>query len=364
MIDDLVEKVRADRPDLLDWDKVSVKVIKDPQKPLSVVSELGVVHAGLDKDSAIWRLRDARHSFILKWHFDAMAFRRETANIAFVNQAGQFAPQIHYSDPADGTMLMEDLGDHSLAYVWNSGLMDDYVEWVYEAVALVLAVQGFYRTEHALLRGLYEGLDMELQINLPLAQGLTQTLNEVLQLSRGCRLEARDQARLRTAEEKVNRGIQRHSEEHKDFVLDLASHHIIRKDGRIRVIDLTAPAIGSVLFQFSNIIWHLDERREILRFYLKERDKLGPPYLDHDEFLRMADGLLLLVSVEWIRNYCREIIEGEHSLTDLEGSLLTDYEGPEASNLQAIYRALEPYEEFKETVEVLQGYFSLPLKLG
>ena len=78
----------------------------------------------------------------------------------------------------------------------------------------------------------------------------------------------------------------------------------------------------------------------------------------------MADGLVLLGNVEWIRNYCRDIIEGEHGMTDLSGNRLTDYKGSEDSNLQGIYRALEPYEEFKETVEVLQGYFSLPLKLG
>ena len=119
-----------------------------------------------------------------------------------------------------------------------------------------------------------------------------------------------------------------------------------------------------MLFQFSNVIWHLDEGREILRFYLQERDKLGPPCLDHDEFLRMADGLVLLGNVEWIRNYCRDIIEGEHGMTDLSGNRLTDYKGSEDSNLQGIYRALKPHEEFRETVEILQCYFSLPLKFG
>ena len=74
---ELIRTVSAAQPDLLAWDRLSVRVIKDPARPLSVVSDLGVPHGGLEKDSAVYRLSDGAASFIVKRHLDPVMFRRE-----------------------------------------------------------------------------------------------------------------------------------------------------------------------------------------------------------------------------------------------------------------------------------------------
>ncbi len=51
------QKIRSVCPDLLDWENLEVQTIKDPSAPLSVVSSLGVIHAGVEEGSAIHRLR-------------------------------------------------------------------------------------------------------------------------------------------------------------------------------------------------------------------------------------------------------------------------------------------------------------------
>ena len=132
------DRIKAQQSDLLDWDRLTVKVVKDPERPLSVVSDLGVPHAGMERDSSVHRLSDGAVSFIVKRHRDPVTFRREAANITFVNEAGGFAPELHWADPETGILLMEDLGDRSLAWVWKRGDMAEYERWVYEAVDSVL----------------------------------------------------------------------------------------------------------------------------------------------------------------------------------------------------------------------------------
>ena len=55
---DLTDLIRSARPSLLDWDRAILRVLKDPKRPLSVVSDLGAVHGGIELDSAVYRLSD------------------------------------------------------------------------------------------------------------------------------------------------------------------------------------------------------------------------------------------------------------------------------------------------------------------
>ncbi len=361
---EMIQKIRSACPDLLEWDSLQVRTIKDPGAPLSVVSTLGVIHAGVEEGSAIYRLRADGKSFILKQHFDAEVFRREVANITFINRAGRFGPEIHYAGDETGLILMEDLGDESLAYVWKNRMMEQYVQWVYEAIELVVSVQGFYQSDRGLLRELYGGAVPERGLHLPLPDGLPEAVGGIMEVSRNRRLEAVERDLLRTAERDVKRDVQRFSEQHKDFILDITPWHVIRKDGRIRVIDLTAPPVGSVLFQFDDAIWHLPQRRDILRSYLEARDRFGLPHVDNEKFLRLKDRLTLLGNIDWIQRYCRDILAGEHWMTDMEGNPLSDYAESERGNLRGIRLALEPYDDFAPILELLDKYFSLPLAEG
>jgi hypothetical protein len=153
----LIERIQRHLPRLLAWDQASVKVLKDPGRPLSVVSELGVPHGGLEKDSAVCRIADGERAFIVKRHLDAVRFRCEVANLAFVGEAGGFAPSVVWADDDSGTIVMEDLGDHSLAWVWKSGDMAEYQRWVREAVEIVLAVHAHFHRHEERLRALCRG---------------------------------------------------------------------------------------------------------------------------------------------------------------------------------------------------------------
>ena len=355
------QKIRSVCPDLLDWDDLEVQTVKDPGAPLSVVSSLGVIHAGVEEGSAVYRLRAGGRSLILKRHSDPVVLRREVANITFVNHAGRFAPEIHYADDATGAILMEDLGDESLAFLWNNQMMDEYVEWLYESVGIVVSVHSFYHREPGRLDALYGGPVPEREPCVPLPDGLVQSLDQILDVSRGCHLEARDRRFLQSAERKIRADVRRFDKEHNDFILDITPWHLIRKEGRIRVIDLTAPPIGSMLFHFEPAIWHLEQRREILESYLDRRAEEGLPMPDRNEFLYLEDALHALECVDWIGRYCRDILGGEQVLRGLDGGKLDDYAGDEAENLEAARRALECHEELSEVLDVLDKYFGLPL---
>lgn len=357
----IIQKIRSACPDLLDWDSLQVETVKDPSTPLSVVSSLGVIHAGVEQDSAIYRLRSGEKSFVLKQYFDPETLHREAANIAFVNRAGRFAPELYHCDPETGVILMEDLGDESLAYLWKNQMMDEYVEWVYEAVDLVVCVQRLYQEDPGLLRELYGGPVPQRGPYLPLPDGLPGTLDEILKVSRGDRLETRDRDLLRSSEQKIRADVQRFDKGHRDFILDITPWHVIRKEGRLRVIDLPAPPIGSMLYHFEPAIWHLEERREVLEFYLDRRAEEGLPVPDRDGFLYLEDALHALECVDWIGRYCRDILGGEQALRGLDGGKMDDYAGSEAENLLALRRALECHEGLSDVLRILDKCFGLPL---
>lgn len=147
---------------------------------------------------------------------------------------------------------------------------------------------------------------------------------------------------------------------HKSFLLDLVFFHVVEKDGAIRVLDLTAPAVGGVVGQF-NFVWHLQQRREIIRSYLAERQRLGAAKIDPRQFLWLEDAVQLLECIEWISDYCKEILQNEHTFTNLDGTRLDDYAGCERANLEAIYRALEPHDDLCKLIDLLERYFRVPL---
>jgi len=357
---ELIQNLRANKPALLDWDRLRVRVLKDPGKPLTRVSKLGVIHGGLEKESAIYRISDGTSSFIVKQYFDTAILRRERANMSFVNMVDLIAPEILYSDDETNTILMEDLGDMSLAYLWKNGLMKEYEEWVYRSMRILAQVQSYYSAHRARLEALYEGMVPCRNETPPLPDGLSSTIDEILRISRGTELEKKHRESLQEVEIDLKAKMEDFIREYKDFVMDIIPLHVIEKDGRIRLLDFTAPPIGSVLFQF-NATWHLQSRREIILYYLRERDGLNLPHIDHEEFLWLADGLQLLECIEWIRIYCGEIIQGRHFLTDLEGRKLSDYERSEGGNLQALYRALAPHKDFCTVIDILDEYFRAPL---
>ena len=357
-----IEGLRALSPKLLDWDRVCVRVIKDPAKPLSTVSDLGVPHTGMERDSSVCRISDGAGGFIVKRHTDPVMFRREVANLTFVNEAGQFAPEHVCCDGETGTIVMEDLGDRSLAYVWKEGRMDEYERWVYRTVDLVLAVQSHFNRDGPRLRALYRDLCPESPIrSFPVHEPVEQ-LEESLRLSRGITFADADRDALLSVFTQMNGRLERFHAAHRDFCLGLSPWHIIEKEGRIRVIDLTFAPIGPVLDQFGNLTWHLENARGVSRRYLAGRDTLGLPRVDHDEFLLLEAWQCVLGCILWIRIYCKEILEDEQSLVDLTGQRLTDYAGNESANLEAIRRALEPHSELSAFAEILRRYFSAPLR--
>ena len=151
----LAASVRSRNPDLLDWSGVTTRTLKDPKRPLSVVSDLGVLHAGLEEGSAVYRLSDGARSVIVKQHYDTSAFRREVANTAFVNMVGPIAPEVVDADEQTGAIVMEDLGDRSLAYLWKNERWEEYRSWVYETVEIVVRVQAYFQRDGERLQALY-----------------------------------------------------------------------------------------------------------------------------------------------------------------------------------------------------------------
>ena len=357
----IVERLRAAQPRLLAWDDLVVRTLKDPQRPLSAVSDLGVPHGGMEKDSAVYRISDGQRSFIVKRHFDPTTFRREVANITFVNEAGRFAPEIVWSDGETGTILMEDLGDRSLAWLWKAGRMDDYETWVYEVVEATLQVQAHFHQHGRRLRALYGGLSFESPPSVGSPGELVANLSEALWISRGTRLEEKDRKALLRAAAAMSGRVERFNADHREFVLGLTPWHVFEKEGRIRVIDLTFPPVGSILRQFENMTWHLQTRRNVWRFYLSGRDSLGLPPADHEEFRLLTDWLHVLGCILWIRIYARDILEGEQTLVDLRGQKLTDYRANESANLNAIHRAIGPHAALAVIGEVLERHFARPL---
>jgi len=357
----LIENVRAHDPRLLDWDRLVVRTIKDPARPLSVVSELGAAYGGLERDSSVWRIGDGERSFIVKHHADATILRREAANITFVSEAGGFAPELHWADAKTGVLLMEDLGDRSLAWVWHRGDMAEYERWVHEIVEVTLQVQAHFHGHKDRLRALYGDLSPDSPPRtFPPEETVTQ-LDEALRISRGAGLADADRNALRGIAEPMSRRLEAFGRRHRTFCLGLAPQHILRKDGRLRVIDLTFPPVGSVLGQLGNLTWHLDGERDVHRRYLTGRERLGLPPLDSEEFLLLTDWLGFLGCVLWIRIYCRDVLEGEQALVDLRGDRLRDYEGSERANVQAIARALAPYPQLAAVVDILNRGFGRPL---
>lgn len=358
----VIELIRRHQPSLLAWDDLSVSVLKDPRRPLSVVSQLGVPHGGLEKDSALYRIADGEQSFIVKRHLDAARFRCEVANFAFVGEAGGFAPAVVWTDDESGAIVMEDLGDHSLAWVWKSGDMAQYQRWVHEAVEVVLSVQAHFHRHEQRVRALYGDQSPESAPKLYPPEETLAQLDEILRVSRGAALPDRDRAALMDAVRPMNARLERFGREHRTFSLGLTPWHILRKEGRLRVIDLTFQPIGPVLGELGDLTWHLESRREIVGFYLDGRVRLGLPPLDRDEFLRLSDWLTVLGCLLWIRIYCRDILEGEQALVDLGGARLTDYAANEGANLAAIRRALAPYPDLSLVSGVLERAFRLPLR--
>jgi len=151
----LIKKIRAVRPELLDWGSVVVRTLKDPRRPLSIVSDLGVIHAGMEEQSAVHRITNGAGSYVIKQHFDSSAYARETANIAFINALRPIAPEILYSDEDTGIILMEDLGDRSLAHLAINNRMQEYERWVRRAFSLVALIQSHFRRHEQELRRLY-----------------------------------------------------------------------------------------------------------------------------------------------------------------------------------------------------------------
>ena len=358
---EVIEHIREHNADLLDWPGLAVRTIKDPERPLSVVSGLGVPHGGMEKDSAVYRISDAERSFIVKRHAEPELFRREVANITFVNEAGGFAPEIAWADAETGIILMEDLGDQSLAWVWQRGDMAEYERWLRETVEIALQAQAHFHRREDRLRALYGDLSPDSPTKaFPPEEPLTQ-LDEALRISRGAALADGERDALLSIIRPMNERLAAFSTQHRTFCLGLSPWHIIRKDGRLRVIDLTFLPIGSVLGHFGNMTWHLDGERDIHRRYLDGRERLGLPPLDREEFLLLTDWSGLLGCVLWIRTYCRDILESEQALVDLRGERLTDYEANEAANLKAIYRALAPYPGLAAVADILERNFGRPL---
>lgn len=355
-----IARLREDQPDLLAWERLRVKVIKDRAQALSTVSELGTAHGGLERDSSVWRIGDGARAFIVKHHAEAAFFHREAANITFVNEAGGFGPELVWADPSSGILLMEDLGDRSLAWVWQQGDMAQYERWTAEVVDVVLAVEAHFDRHEERLRALYGDLNPDSPPRtFPPEETVTQ-LDEALRISRGAGLSDADRNALRRIAEPMSRRLEAFCRRHRTFCLGLGPQHVIRKDGRLRVIDLTFPPVGSVLGQLGNLTWHLDDERDIHRRYLTGRVRLRLPPLDHEEFLLLTDWLGFLRCVLWIRIYCRDILEGEQALVDLAGRRLTDYEANETANLKALYRALAPYPQLSAVVDILNRGFGRP----
>ena len=356
-----IEHVRERQPDLLAWERLRVKVIKDPARPLSAVSELGTAHGGLERDSSVWRIGDGARAFIVKHHAEATRFRCEAANLTFVNEAGGFGPELVWADADSGILLLEDLGDQSLAWVWQRGDMAEYERWVGEIVEVTLQVQAHFLHHEDRLRALYGDLSPDSPPRtFPPEETVTQ-LDEALRISRGAGLADADRNALRRIAGPMSRRLEAFGRRHRTFCLGLGPQHVIRKGGRLRVIDLTFPPVGSVLGQLGNLTWHLDGERDVHRRYLTGRERLGLPPLDREEFLLLTDWLGFLSCVLWIRIYCRDILEGEQALVDLGGARLRDYASSERANVQAIERALAPYRELSVVLDALNRNFGRPL---
>ena len=357
-----IQKLRSACPDLLDWDGVEVQTIKDPRAPMSIVSDQGVAYGGIEPDSAVHRLTAGGRSVILKQHFAAEPFRRETANIAFVNHAGGFAPELHHVDAEAGLVLMEDVGGDSMAVLWANGMMDEYTRWAYEAVDVVVAVQLFHRDHAELLEELYGGPAPERGPVVSLPEGLPAALDAILEMSRGSRLSEADHDALRQWEDAVTVRVRRFSERHRTFSQeDLNAWHVIRKDGRIRVIDLTGAPIGPLLFHLENAVWHLEDRRQILHYYLDRRETSDLPGVDRDEFMFLEDAMHALSCLDWAGRYCRAILGDELAFRGMDGSRVNDYAGSEADQLAAIRRGLAPHDGHAVVLEIVDRYFALPL---
>lgn len=361
--DKLIQNVRANMPDLLAWDRAKVVVIKDPAAPLRQLSDLGVIHAGVEKDSQVYRVSDETSSFIVKQHFNPTVFRTEVANITFLNRSGPVAAELFFTDEDTGTIVMEDLGDRSLAYLWHEGRMAEYVNWAYRAASILAAVQADFEGNRTELATLYGTAAMERSQRSVLPGGLSDTLSEVVRISRAVELAGSDRANLEEVERQLRARINTFNARHKSFLLDLTFFHAVEKDGAIRVLDLTAPAVGGPVGQF-NFVWRLQQRREIIRSYLAERQRLGAAKIDPRQFLWLEDAVQLLECIEWISSYCKEILQNEHSFTNLDGTRLEDYAGSERANLEAIYRALEPHDDLCKLIDLLERYFRVPLVGG
>jgi aminoglycoside/choline kinase family phosphotransferase len=341
---------------------VTVQTIKDPEAPLSTVSESGVIHGGVEPDSAVCRLRAGGESLILKRYFDPAPLQREVANITFVNRAGGFGPELHHVEPDAGIVLMEDLGDDSMASLWLQRRMAEYVEWARGTADLLAAVQSLYDMQPDLLRDLYGGTVPERGGHALPLDGLVQALDKILEMSRGVHLAPGDRRAISRVAEKMRAEVLRFEADWRDFIIDATPWHIIRKEGRLRVIDLTAPPVGPMLFQLGPVIWHLHQRRQILGYYLDRRSERNLPVPDRDEFLRLEDWLHAISCVDWIGRYCRDIIGGVQALRGLDGSRLDDYAGSEAQNLEALRDGLRPQEDWRDLLEVLERCFALPLR--
>jgi hypothetical protein len=356
----LIRKIRAARPELLDWGSVVVRTLKDPRRPLSIVSDLGVIHAGMEKESAVRRICDSADSYVIKQHFDPSAYARETANIAFINSLRPIAPEILYSDDEAGVILMEDLGDRSLAHLAINNRMAEYERWVRRAFSLVALIQSHFRQHEQNLRRLYGGRSPESGPYLPLPDGLPCAIAEILRISRGTELTLDDRQLLEDLDAKLREGLEQYGRDHSSFTVDLTPWHIIDKDGEIRFLDFTRPPVSSLLLQF-NVIWRLENRRDIVRFYLAERAGLGLPHVNTEEFLRLQDRVQFLECIEWIRHYCRDILEERHFLASWDGSELNDYEGSEKPDLDAALEAVSPYKDFDAVAGLLRRYFRKPI---
>jgi len=356
----LIKKIRAVRPELLDWGSVVVRTLKDPRRPLSIVSDLGVIHAGMEEQSAVHRITNGAGSYVIKQHFDSSAYARETANIAFINALRPIAPEILYSDEDTGIILMEDLGDRSLAHLAINNRMQEYERWVRRAFSLVALIQSHFRRHEQELRRLYGNRSPESGPYLPLPDGLADALAEILRTSRGIELESDDRQLLEKTDAALRARMEQFSNRHRSFTVDLTPWHIIEKDGEIRFLDFTRPPIGSLLLQF-NVIWRLENRRDIVRFYLEERARLGLPHVNTEEFLRLQDAVQFLECIEWIRHYCKDILEGRHFLASWDGSKLNDYEGSEKPNLDAALEAVSPHKDFDAVAGLLRRYFRKPI---
>ena len=354
--------IRAKAPAIMDWDAVTVKLIKDPGKPLTQVSELGVVHAGLEPASAVYRLTDEKTQFILKLHLDPDTFRREVANITFVNSFDRVAPELHCCDDGTRAILMEDLGDRNLAHLWHRNHMDEYSAWCRRAFTILADIQAYCEDHEGLLLEAYGESIPQRALSLPLPRGIATTLNEVLSVSRGVGLAEVDESFLGRIDGLLRMRMSQFEARHRGFLLDLTPWHVLEKDGRIRVLDLTAPPLGGLLSQF-NVLWHLPTRREIITLYLTRREERGMRNIDHDEFHWLQDGLQLLECIQWMRNYCRQILEREHSFTNLDGSRPNDYQRSENAQLAAIREALDPHADLSPVTQILERYFRKPVHL-